>query len=387
MKIAVFGGGPIGIEFAAAALENNFDVVLYEKGNIGESVSRWSHVQLFSDWPMNVSPWGGNRINFDAKAGVYPTGGEFIAEYIKPLADSLGNIIQVETEVLGVTRKHSIKNQFVGSRKENAGEFRILLRKNGRDFYEDADFIVDASGVYENPAGMGIGGLPAANEHRYEAHIERYEVNSHTDKNRYAGKRILVIGGGYSAITSVQELLRLKRETPSTLISWAVLQDPPFLIIEDDALPDRKRIATLGNDLISKNKDGVAPLVGFGISELHDSEDGAIRVILESEDEQIEIIVDEIVSNVGYRPDLTILRELHFHLCYASEGPMGLAASLLAAGGDGLDCLTQVSPGIDTLRNPEPNLFVLGAKSYGRNSAFLLTLGHDQIKTVIDSIT
>ena len=71
---------------------------------------------------------------------------------------------------------------------------------------------------------------------------------------------------------------------------------------------------------------------------------------------------------------------------------MKLAASLLAArlaakaSGDASaasDCLSQAAPGPDQLRTPEPRFFVLGAKSYGRNSSFLLTLGHAQVEAIV----
>ena len=91
---------------------------------------------------------------------------------------------------------------------------------------------------------------------------------------------------------------------------------------------------------------------------------------------------------------------------------MKLAAALMAAGGGGGDCLAQVNrmtvnfqadsflrqlpqaatnkiqavinnsrclqvvPGPATLLTPEPGLLVLGMKSYGRGSAFLLRLLH-----------
>ena len=66
---------------------------------------------------------------------------------------------------------------------------------------------------------------------------------------------------------------------------------------------------------------------------------------------------------------------------------MKFAAALMAAGGGGGDCLAQVfkfhlkslsalvwqvAPGPATLLTPEPGLLVLGMKSYGRGSAFLL---------------
>ena len=85
--------------------------------------------------------------------------------------------------------------------------------------------------------------------------------------------------------------------------------------------------------------------------------------------------------------------ELQVHHCYASEAPMKLATAILAAslekgaGGAGSgDCLSQTAHGPDSLRNPEPDFYVVGAKSYGRGSDFLLTLGHQQIPDVLGLI-
>ena len=131
-----------------------------------------------------------------------------------------------------------------------------------------------------------------------------------------------------------------------------------------------------------------------------------VLVSLDSVGEKEDLEVDNILAMVGYRPDTSITEELqvrkvnyHVHLlsawgfitssevhyCYATEGPMKLAAALMAAGGGGGDCLAQVFilkllsalvwqvvPGPATLLTPEPGLLVLGMKSYGRGSAFLL---------------
>ena len=59
---------------------------------------------------------------------------------------------------------------------------------------------------------------------------------------------------------------------------------------------------------------------------------------------------------------------------------MQLAAALLAD--DSTDCLAQTSKGPDVLRNPEPDYYILGAKSYGRNSSFLIQLGLEQVREV-----
>jgi hypothetical protein len=52
----------------------------------------------------------------------------------------------------------------------------------------------------------------------------------------------------------------------------------------------------------------------------------------------------------------------------------------LGAGGG--DCLAQTTHGADTLTNPEPGFFILGAKSYGRNNTFLMRIGWEQVGEV-----
>src|SRR5205085_1337403 len=79
--------------------------------------------------------------------------------------------------------------------------------------------------------------------------------------------------------------------------------------------------------------------------------------------------VERILANVGYAPDVDLFRELQVHQCYASEGPMALAAALL-------------KQGAGVLKTTEPGYFVLGAKSYGRNSHFLLRTGFEQVREV-----
>ena len=51
------------------------------------------------------------------------------------------------------------------------------------------------------------------------------------------------------------------------------------------------------------------------------------------------------------------------------------------------DCLDQRSPGAAALATGEPNFFILGAKSYGRSSHFLLSVGLEQIRDVFKRIT
>jgi hypothetical protein len=113
---------------------------------------------------------------------------------------------------------------------------------------------------------------------------------------------------------------------------------------------------------------------------------GEVRAILRERDgAECALDVDRVLALVGYRPDISLYREVHMHLCYASEGPMALAAALLSArtGAAAGDCLSERSHGPDSLRSPEPDFFVIGAKSYGRNPNFLLSVGHEQVRDVL----
>ncbi|WP_149546846.1 hypothetical protein [Streptomyces marokkonensis] len=46
------------------------------------------------------------------------------------------------------------------------------------------------------------------------------------------------------------------------------------------------------------------------------------------------------------------------------------------------DCLAQPATGIAQLRSPEPDCFILDAKSYGRLNTFLLRTGYQQVDEI-----
>jgi len=106
----------------------------------------------------------------------------------------------------------------------------------------------------------------------------------------------------------------------------------------------------------------------------------------------LDVSAEVLISLVGFRPNLDLTRELQVHHCYASEGPMKLAASLLAArvaakgSSAGGDCLKQAKAGPELLVTPEPRFYVLGSKAYGRASSFLLKHGHEHVKAVVDML-
>ena len=87
---------------------------------------------------------------------------------------------------------------------------------------------------------------------------------------------------------------------------------------------------------------------------------------------------DRVIANVGYRADASLYRELQ-----VGETPLGAANSQLAdalAAQGAADMLDLQSGGPPALVNVEPDFYVLGAKSCGRDPRFTIALGLAQIR-------
>ncbi len=381
-KLAIIGAGPIGIEAATLALRHGWDVSVYEAGLPGTSIRRWQHVRLFSPWRLNQSTWGREILRTTFDEDEFPTGREYLDQYLLPMAETLGDVLQTQTRVRGISRRDALKGDFIGSRDEKSGPFLLHIDGPAGESYVEADVVLDTSGVYEHPASLGTGGLHAIGESDADGRIERYIPDATgADQATYDGKSTLLLGAGHSAVTSLKILADLHLKSPKTQIYWAFRGDQaPYHVIEGDSLPQRKSLGNFGNQAAAGEIAGVTPLPGSTIERIKlDGEHLDVTLWRSAGEETLQ--VDRIVANVGYRPDLSLNREIQVHQCYASEGPMKLAASLLASVGG--DCLAQASAGVDILKSPEPNYFILGAKSYGRNSSFLLRLGIDQIQEVL----
>jgi hypothetical protein len=95
--------------------------------------------------------------------------------------------------------------------------------------------------------------------------------------------------------------------------------------------------------------------------------------------------VERLIANVGYTPNTDLYRELPVQQCPASLAPAALAAALHR--GPAADALSTPPLGSASLRTTEPNFYVLGAKSFGRNSRFFLRTGIEQVRDVFTLIT
>jgi thioredoxin reductase len=392
-RLAILGAGPIGLEAALAARQLSFEVQLFERGRVAEHMLKWGHIRLFSPFGTNSTSVGRAAIRNDNPHHEFPddaaciTGRQHVAAYLEPLAKTklLRDCIHVETQVLAVGRQRLLKDDSPSAEKRAAQPFRLLLREKGKERVEEADILIDCTGVYGQHRWMGEGGIPAPGELAAENQLSyALEDVLGERRNAYAGKTTLVYGGGYSAATTVCNLAELAEKQPDTWVIWLArtAATQPLKRVLNDPLRERDRLAVRANTLATR-ADGNVEFHGQATIRSLESlgQDRGFRVSALVGKQMKTWDVDRVIGQVGYTPDTNLYRELQVHECYASLGPMKLAAAL--AGEEAGDCLQQTTYGADTLKNPEPNFYILGMKSYGRNPHFLMRVGFEQVREVI----
>ena len=392
-RIAILGAGPIGLEAALAAAECGLAFTLYEADpEVGGHVRRWGHVRTFTPWEMNVSDRAGRALaesELEAPRGpALPIGHELVERLLEPLASlpALAERLRLGARVVAVGRQGLLKHEEIGSDGRARRPFRLLVAdRDGEERVELADVVIDCTGTYGNPNRLGDGGIPAAGEAAFEDRIVRSLPDVAREAPEWAGRTILLTGAGHCAQTAARELAAFARGAPGTRVVWAVRSPAPsWGVVADDPLPERAALNTAARELAG-GASGAVELRPGAVTEALDGRDGRIVATLRNGEVE-EVEVDRVLALNGGVGDASLYRQLQVHECYATTGPMNLAAALLGEAGDGGDCLRVAAHGAETLRTPEPGFFILGAKSYGRMSRFLLQAGWRQVDDVFGAL-
>ena len=366
-RIAVLGAGPIGLEAAAHAAHLGHSVTVYDRGDVAEAVGQWGHVRLFTPFGMNATQLGLDLIRKEHPQHALPgpndllTGHEYRDAYLVPLTltSKLCDAVKTRTFVVTVGRAGMLKTDPVEDPKRATAPFRLLLRDDkGAERFEEADIVLDCTGTYGRHAWLGDGGIPAAGEIAAEKQVS-YGVDDVLGRRKaqYAGKSVIVVGGGFSAATTVCALAQLAEENAATWVIWLTRgpRSTPLPRNPNDPLRERDRLAAKANNLATRGNGNVEYHAQVLLDEVtcHGPDKG-FRVAGRSNGKPVVWEVDRVIGNVGYLADANLTRELH---------------------------ITEFANG--TVRQPEPGYFVLGMKSFGRDSNFLLKRGHEQVKEVM----
>ena len=119
----------------------------------------------------------------------------------------------------------------------------VTVGADGSETRHLARAIIDASGTWDRPNPAGASGVPARGEAAAAARIS-YGIPDvfGTERERFAGRRVMVIGSGHSAMDSILGLARLQQDEPATEIVWAMRSTPTertFGGLDDDQLAGR----------------------------------------------------------------------------------------------------------------------------------------------------
>jgi hypothetical protein len=227
---------------------------------------------------------------------------------------------------------------------------------------------------------LGAAGIPAHGEAAAVAFIEPALPDVlGTDRERFAGRRVLVVGAGHSAANTLLALADLAGQESGTAVTWAIRAASPARVYGGeaaDALPAR---GALGSRLREQVEGGaITLLTGFGVQRVAAGADG-----VEVSDGTRTVTVDRIVAATGFRPDHSIAAELRLDLDPVLGSTRALAPLIDP---DVHSCGTVPPHGVDELSHPEPGFYAVGVKSYGRAPTFLLATGYEQARSVVAAL-
>lgn len=386
LPVAVIGAGPVGLAAAAHLIDAGETPIVFEAGaSVGASMSSWGHVQLFSPWQYNIDKIARRMLEAEGWAApdpeVYPTGSEIVDDYLQPLAElpALRGAIRLNSRVTAITRLGFDKMKTAG--REDAPFLLQVQHADGSEEAVLARAVIDASGTYDKPNPIGTSGIPAPGERAAADHIS-YGIPDVLDRQRerFAGRRVLVVGSGHSAFNVLLDLVRLSEDEPETAISWAIRREKPGNMFgggENDALAARGELGARIQALVEAGR--LSFVTGFRTQALEQTLDG----ILVSDGERVIGPFDEIIATTGFRPDLSILGELRLSLDPAVESPTALAPLIDP---NVHSCGTVRPHGALELGHPETNFYIAGMKSYGRAPTFLMLTGYEQVRSIVAAL-
>lgn len=385
LPIAIIGAGPIGLAAACHLIARGLTPLIFEAGpSAGASIENWAHVRMFSPWRFNVDKQATKLLvaqGWEAPAeDVFPTGRELLDDYVYPLAalPSVNRHLCLNTEVLAVTRF----GQDVMTTKNRAAT-SFLLRVRTPEGEKDvlASAVIDASGTFRSPNWMGAHGIPALGEKDLAEGIA-YGIPEvlHSERQRYANRRVMVIGSGHSAFNVLQDLARLALQEPGTKIFWVIRGSSLDRILGGGASDKLEERGKLGQTVRQLLNDGAIELfTNIAIDRVTTTHNG---IVVEAGGQALPV-VDEIVVATGFRPELGLLAELRLALDSATQSPIHLAPLIDP---NEHSCGTVRPHGAVELAHPDEGVFIVGMKSYGRAPTFLLLTGYEQVRSVVAAL-
>ncbi|HSJ69672.1 MAG TPA: YpdA family putative bacillithiol disulfide reductase [Anditalea sp.] len=257
LDVLIIGGGPIGIACGIEATKKGLDYIILEKGTLTNSLFNYPVNMTFFSTSEKLEMGNVPFMSLSNK----PTRTEAL-EYYRRVTDHYKLKINLYEKVENVD-KHDDGFVITSSKAE-------YKAKN----------IVISTGFYDLPNLMNVPGedLPKVS-HYYK------------EPWPYIGQKIIVVGGGNSAVDVALETWRKGAEVTMVL---------------KDASVDRSVKYWVLPDIENRIKEGsIKALYNSSIKEIKEKE-----VIIETTDGDVSIENDFVLAMTGYKPNFTLLEQI-----------------------------------------------------------------------------
>lgn len=180
--VAIIGAGPIGLELAIALKQDGIDHVVFDRGQIGETIFKWPPNTHFFSSPERIAIAGVPIPNLDQTK---ITGEAYLA-YLRSVVEQFDVKVRTYEQVERITALTNPSPGFELQTSSWKGEHRCVCRH-----------LVLATGGMAGPRRLNIPGenLP---------HVSYYPADPH----RYFRTRVLIVGGRNSALETALRLFR-----------------------------------------------------------------------------------------------------------------------------------------------------------------------------------
>lgn len=219
-KVAIVGAGVAGLQAASRLQIRGFNITIFEKASDVGGVWRSNYADFglqvpkelyeFIDFPY---PKSGDRKG--KKYELFPSGPQ-VADYICQYCDHKGlrKNIRFNTSVLQLTPKEE---------RGWSVEYANTQDKNNLSQDEDFDYVIIATGLYCWPPRVPqISGQEA-----FKGQI--LHSLDFTDRNQAKGKKVVVVGGGKSAVDNVCSAANVSNDSATLLFRSAHWPIPRYL--------------------------------------------------------------------------------------------------------------------------------------------------------------
>lgn len=309
-RLIVIGAGPAGLSVGIAAKQAGLPCVILDRATVVSAVEKYPLGMTFFSTPEKVEIGGIPFVTSSEK----PTRRDGLI-YYRRVAEHYGLDVRVREHV-------------TGARREADGTIVLAVARPHDTIAYGTRALVVATGYYDQPNLLGVPGedLP---------HVQHYFVEGH----RHWRQRVVIVGGGNSAVDAALESWRAGAQ-----VTMVLRGDDLHPTVKAWVLPDihnRIREGSIG----VRRRSRVRAITPTQVTIAND------RGVIE------ELPADQVLLMTGYRPDLSLLRELGVPIDAESGVP---------AHDEG------------TLATPVPGVYVAGviAGGYDDNRLFIENTRH-----------